>query len=247
MESQQPLDDCIGRVDDAPEGVSEAGYHAAPATLQSKPARDDPTPDDSMSKEQSDPDLNRQLSLPLSLEPPPVIRRPPTLKSSGFGFRNLSLFSWNRTEQKDVPSCSRSTHRSYTHDTSLRFLGFSITTSLHYKTSDSGLDIAIESVRIVSIRYRTNRIRNICPALNDGTCNSVWETLFKRTTKQSSTFVDAVMPSHLFVRSLRINKRNLLIHIGLFRGGLALKLVGCVTDYQKYRQDSRGWVISNPV
>jgi hypothetical protein len=159
MESHPRLDDYIGRVDDAPDGVPKAGYRGPTATLQSKAACDDSSPDDSMPKERDDAELNRLVSLPLSLEPPPAIRRPPKIKTDSFGFGNLSLFSWNRTEQKDVPTCSRSTHRSYTHDATLRFFGFNISTSLTYKMTDSGLDTAVESVRLVSTYPRTYRTK----------------------------------------------------------------------------------------
>jgi hypothetical protein len=150
MESRAPLDDYISRVDDAPEGISKVSSRAPTATVQFKEAGDGPSQDDSLPKERSDTELNRQVSLPLSLEPPPVLRRPPQIKSDSFGIGNLSLFSWNRTEEKDVPSCSRSTHRSYSHDATLRFLGFNITTSMTYKISDGGFDTAVESVRVVS-------------------------------------------------------------------------------------------------
>jgi hypothetical protein len=157
MENRPHLHDDIGRVDDAPDGVSKVGYRGPTATLRSKAAYEDHSRDDSMPKERSDAELNRQVSLPLSLEPPPAIRRPPKIKSDSFGFDNLSLFSWNRTEQKDVPACSRSTHRSYTHDATLRFFGFNLSTNLTYKSSDGGIDTAVESVRLVSTYFRTYR------------------------------------------------------------------------------------------
>jgi hypothetical protein len=157
MESRPHLHDYIGRIDDAPDGAPKAGYRVPTATLQSKAACDDHSRDDPVPKERSDAELNRQVSLPLSLEPPPAIRRPPEIKSDSFGFYNLSLFSWNRTEQKDVPACSRSTNRSYTHDATFRFFGFNMSTSFTYKMTDGGIDTAVESVRLVSTYCRTYR------------------------------------------------------------------------------------------
>jgi hypothetical protein len=183
MDRHPPIDDYIGKVDDAPEGVPEAGFCTPTTPLQSKAACDNPSQGDSLPKQRSDVELNRQVSLPLSLEPPPVMSRPPKIKSDSFGFGNLSLFSWNRTEQKDVPACSRSTHRSYTHDATLRFLGFNITTSMTYKISDGGLDTAVESVRFVSTQCRTRRLQDIWGTSDDNTQILLRNTLFKGSTK----------------------------------------------------------------
>ncbi|EXJ58679.1 hypothetical protein A1O7_06108 [Cladophialophora yegresii CBS 114405] len=84
----------------------------------------------------------------IRLESPPVVTRPPKVKSIGFSHAALSWLAWNRNEERDVPDCARSMHRSYSYRTTFRFLGFSLSKDINYKTSASGIDSAMETIRL---------------------------------------------------------------------------------------------------
>lgn len=104
--------------------------------------------------EPADGDLSPQISRStksVRLEPPPVVMRPPRVKYDGFSLAALSsVLSWNRNEQKDMPSCSRSVRRSYSHSATFRIFGLSISREITYKTSETGIDVAMFNFRLVS-------------------------------------------------------------------------------------------------
>jgi hypothetical protein len=102
--------------------------------------------------ERSDVELSPQISKSsksIRLESPPVVIRPPKVKSDSFSYAALSWLSWKRNEEKDIPDCARSMRRSYSYRTTFRFLGFSLSQDISYKTSAGGIDAAIASVRLV--------------------------------------------------------------------------------------------------
>ena len=98
--------------------------------------------------------LKHHRSLPIHLEPPPVVKRPPKVKndsfSLSFNYQTYSLFSWSRTEQKEVLHCARASRQSYEFQTTFRLLGFNISKKLTYKASESGIDALVEHVRMAS-------------------------------------------------------------------------------------------------
>lgn len=167
MENPTSPDDHIGKASNLNklEGVPKIDSPSATAIRQSKATSDNPSKHDSMVRERSDIELNhRQVSMPVSLEPPLVVRRPPKIKSDSFGLGSFSLFFWNRTEKKDMSSYSRSTHQSYTQETTFRLLGFNMTKNITYEISDGGFNTAVESIRFVSKFYRTHRVQMLRPA-----------------------------------------------------------------------------------
>ncbi|KIX96998.1 uncharacterized protein Z520_07112 [Fonsecaea multimorphosa CBS 102226] len=99
----------------------------------------------------------------IRLEPPPVVMRPPKVKFDGFGSAALSWFAWTRNEEKDLPDCARSMRRSYTYRSTFRLFGFSLSKDISYKTSESGLDVAMQNVRLGWGKSETNWMRDKLP------------------------------------------------------------------------------------
>ncbi|KIW67255.1 hypothetical protein PV04_06520 [Phialophora macrospora] len=99
----------------------------------------------------------------IRLESPPVVIRPPKVKSDGFSYAALSWLSWKRNEEKDVPDCARSMRRSYSYRTTFRFLGFSWSKEINYRTSAGGIDAAIASVRMGWGNSETSWVRDKLP------------------------------------------------------------------------------------
>jgi hypothetical protein len=99
--------------------------------------------------ELSDAELSHQVSQVIHLEPPPVVVRPPKIKNDGFSHHAFSWLSWSRNEQKDRSRCARSTHHSYSVEKTFQFLGFTISKAITYKTSESGIDTARATTRLV--------------------------------------------------------------------------------------------------
>lgn len=100
--------------------------------------------------ERSGVELKPQVSKTLSLEPPPIVKRPEKFKEDTFSFNALSWINWSRTERKEVLHCARSIHRSYYYQTTFRFLGFNMKKDITYRTSEGGIDAAVENVSMVS-------------------------------------------------------------------------------------------------
>jgi len=174
MENSVSADDSIEKADNRPVGVSGAASPSVAIHPSGRAAEDSA---DQAEKHQersltelSDINLrlNPQKSMQIHLEPPPVIKRPPKIKndnfSLSFNYHTYSLFSWSRTEQKEVLHCARSTSHSYEFQTTLRLLGFNISKKLVFKTSESGIDTAVQQVRMVSFFYSTRSMSafNIC-------------------------------------------------------------------------------------
>lgn len=118
--------------------------------------------DDSIAKEQSaseakplkERSLSPQVSKTLSLEPPPVVKRPPKIRSDGFNFAASWWFSWDWSERKEVLHCSRAVQQSYSSQSTFRFLGFSLSNRITYRASEGGIDTAVKHIRVVS-EFRT--------------------------------------------------------------------------------------------
>ncbi|KAF2099672.1 hypothetical protein NA57DRAFT_55617 [Rhizodiscina lignyota] len=160
-----------------PTGVSEVAAPSSTAVRQSEGTCDDPSEPDSITKEplapedklntvQSNPELYHRAtgsSRSLYLEPPPVVRRPPKIKSESVTIAALSWFAWNKTEQVELLYCARSTHRSYYHQTNFRFLGFNLMKDVTFKTSESGIDTALQRVRLGWLDSEINWVRDRLP------------------------------------------------------------------------------------
>ena len=160
MENSVSASDSIERAGNGLVGVSGAASPSV-AFHPSGRAAEDSTDQAEKHQERSltelsdvDLGLRPQKSMPIHLEPPPVVKRPPKIKndnfSLSFNYHTYSLFSWSRTEQKEVLHCARSTNHSYEFQTTLRLLGFNISKKLVFKTSESGIDTAVQHVRMVS-------------------------------------------------------------------------------------------------
>ena len=153
------------------DGISEAiSSSAAPAHF-SQATTDDSLGHDSIAQERpapirqrsakrSDARPSHQMSKSIRLEPPPVISRPPKIKTDSF---LLSWFSWSRTEHKMSLYCARSIHRSYYYQSTFSFFGFNISKDITYRTSEGGVDAAVENVRLVGGFCRIpNYNRKVC-------------------------------------------------------------------------------------
>lgn len=157
MESLASPDDYSGGAGNEPDGLPKTtSTHLSNAMSEDLSKQN-------LAREHSHGELNRQVSMPVSLEPPPVVRRPPKIKSDSFGFGSFSLFSWNRTEKKDMSSCSRSTHQFYNQETTFRFFGFSMTKNITYEISDGGFNTAVESIRFGWLNFETSWVRDKLP------------------------------------------------------------------------------------
>ncbi|EXJ70567.1 uncharacterized protein A1O5_06637 [Cladophialophora psammophila CBS 110553] len=164
-----------GILNNQQDGQPEAAAPAA-ATLHFAPTTDDPSENDfaearpsqriKRMSEPSDSQLSPQVSKSsksIYLEPPPVVMRPPKVKFDGFSSTALWWLSWGRNEEKDVPDCARSMRRSYSYRTTFRFFGFSLSTDVTYKTSESGVDTAMKNVRLGWGDSETNWVRDKLP------------------------------------------------------------------------------------
>ncbi|KIW20970.1 hypothetical protein PV08_01549 [Exophiala spinifera] len=86
--------------------------------------------------------LTHRSSEPIHLEPPPVVVRPPKIKSDGFSNAALSWLSWSNSEQKDFSHCVRTTRKSYSSTRSFQLFGLTLTRDITFKTTESGVDAA---------------------------------------------------------------------------------------------------------
>ena len=127
-------------------------YPSEECSIAKKPQEFEPQ----RTSELSDVGLSRSVTRSLSLEPPPVVVRPPKVRYDGFSSACLTWFAWFRNEQKDVPDCARATRRSYSYQSTFRLFGFSLTKDVTYKTSESGIDTAMAKVHMVSRSCRTH-------------------------------------------------------------------------------------------
>ncbi|ETI22352.1 hypothetical protein G647_06426 [Cladophialophora carrionii CBS 160.54] len=150
MEDNVSLSDHTARLD-----IEQVGDPRIPArytTTEKDPAATvRPTAEIPDVQERSGFELSPQISKSsksIRLESPPVVIRPPKVKSVGFSHAALSWLSWNRNEEKDVPDCARSMHRSYSYRTTFRFLGFSLSKDINYRTSAGGIDTAMATIRL---------------------------------------------------------------------------------------------------
>ncbi|KAI1612711.1 hypothetical protein EDD37DRAFT_607373 [Exophiala viscosa] len=96
----------------------------------------------------SDETLTSRSSKPIHLEPPPVVVRPPKVKTDSFSHHALTWFAWNRNEHKDISHCARSTRRIYTLEKTLRLFGVTLSQNIAFKTNETGVDIARVNVRL---------------------------------------------------------------------------------------------------
>jgi hypothetical protein len=98
----------------------------------------------------------------LHLEPPPVVRRPPKLKTDSFSVASVPWLSWNWSEQKDLMPCARSIHKSYHETTTITFFSIKFSRDTVYRTSEHGIDHAQQIVRFGNsqwVRDKTKRAR----------------------------------------------------------------------------------------
>ncbi|KAJ9607861.1 hypothetical protein H2200_007940 [Cladophialophora chaetospira] len=93
-------------------------------------------------------DLSPQItksSRSIRLEPPPVVLRPPRVKSDGFS--SAAWFAWVRNEEKDILDCARSMKHSYSYRSTFRLFGLSLSRDVTFKTTVSGIDAAVVNFR----------------------------------------------------------------------------------------------------
>lgn len=95
-------------------------------------------------------DLTHRSSEPIRLEPPPVVVRPPKIKSDGFSHAAFSWLSWSSSEQKDFSHCVRTTRKSYSSTKTFQLFGLTVTRVITFRTTESGVDAARVNLGLVS-------------------------------------------------------------------------------------------------
>ncbi|KAJ9644949.1 uncharacterized protein PV06_08761 [Exophiala oligosperma] len=112
-------------------------------------------------------DFTHRSSGPIHLEPPPVVVRPPKIKSDGFSHAAFSWLSWSNSEQKDISHCVRSTRKSYTSTKTFQLFGVTVTRAITFKTTESGVDAARVNVGLGWHGKETHWVRDHLPKVQE--------------------------------------------------------------------------------